>query len=202
MEFEAVQSGFAEKRRRKMNESGNYAEYTVSRKAEGKYLKVKLFWMAIYGVLIAAYLGVLLALKDYGVLVVIVTLPFVPLGVMVLRHLTWNRFVAVDQKYEIANAKITLYQVCGKKATQVFSELVSAFTLIAPVNEKYKDEYESADEVIDFRGSFKSPDSYFLRLDKDGKKTIIFIEATNKAVKVMKFYNSKGLVASETPLRY
>jgi len=184
-----------------MNESGNYAEYTVSRKAEGKYLRVKIFWLAIYAVLLAIYLGVLVALSNYGIMLVIVTLPFLPLIVMILRYFTWNRFVAVDQKYEIANAKISLYEVHGKKQVPVFSELVSTFTLIAPVRDEYKADYEGADTVIDFRGSFKSPDSYFLRLDKDGKKTVIFIEATNKAVKVMKFYNSKGLVPCDT-LRY
>ena len=39
-------------------------------------------------------------------------------------------------------------------------------------------------------------------VDEDGKKTIIYFEATNKAIKVMKFYNSKGLVMPKTPLRY
>ena len=184
-----------------MNESGNYAEYTVSRKAEGKYLKTKMFWMAIYAVILFAYLSLLVALSNYGVLVVIVTLPFAPLITMILRYFTWKRYVAVEHKYEVSNAKIKLYEVRGKKETPVFSELVSAFTIIAPVCDTYKADYEGADTVIEFRGSFKSPDSYFLRLDDNGKKTVIFIEATNKAVKVMKFYNSKGLVMSDT-LRY
>lgn len=184
-----------------MNDSGNYAEYTVKRKAEGKFLKAKLLWLAIYAVLIIAYICLLVKLSMYGVLVVIITLPFVPLIFMVLRHLTWNKYVACDNKYEIANAKLTLTEVHGKKGTVIFSEFVSAFDKIAPVREEYKEYYEGADTVIEFRGTSKSPDSYFLTLNKDGKKTVIFIEATNKAVKVMKFYNSKNLVPCDT-LRY
>lgn len=184
-----------------MNDSGNYAEYTVPRKAEGKFLKTKLLWLAIYAVIIIAYFALLLKLSMYGVLVVIITLPFVPLIFMVLRTLTWNKYVAVDHKYEIANAKITLTEMHGKKGKEVFSEYVSAFDKIAPVRDEFKADYEGADTVIEFRGSMKSPDSYFLTLNKDGKKTVIFIEATNKAMKVMKFYNSKGLVTCDT-LRY
>ena len=102
-----------------MNDSGNYAEYTVPRKAEGKFLKAKLLWLAIYAVIVIAYFVLLLKLSMYGVLVVIITLPFVPLIFMTLRHLTWNKYVAVDHKYEIANAKITLYEVHGKKEVEV-----------------------------------------------------------------------------------
>ncbi len=184
-----------------MTDSGNYAEYTVPRKAEGKFLKAKLLWLAIYAVLIAAYIALLIKLSTYGILVVIVTLPFVPLIFMTLRHLTWNKYVAIDHKYEIANAKITLTEVHGKREHVVFTELVSAFDKIAPVRDEFKADYEGADTVIEFRGTAKSPDSYFLSMTKDGKKTVIFIEATNKAMKVMKFYNSKALVPCDT-LRY
>jgi len=90
--------------------------------------------------------------------------------------------------------KITLTEVHGKREHVVFTELVSAFDKIAPVRDEFKADYEGADTVIEFRGTAKSPDSYFLSMTKDGKKTVIFIEATNKAMKVMKFYNSKALV--------
>ena len=90
----------------------------------------------------------------------------------------------------------------GKKDKVLYSRLVSDFTRIAPVADAWKDDMSGADTVLDFRGSPKSPDSYFLRLDEGGKKTILYFEATNKAVKVMKFYNSKGLVMPDTPLRY
>ncbi len=160
-----------------MNESGNYAERTVTTRAEGKFLVRRLQWIGIYALLILAYLGIMVKLSSlggsYGVWVAVVTVPFIPLAVMALRVYTWKRFVAIEYRYEIAGAKITFSQPQGKK-----------------------------DKVLDFRGSPKSPDSYFLRLDENGRKTIVYFEATNKAVKVMKFYNSKGLVMPQNPLRY
>ena len=101
-----------------------------------------------------------------------------------------------------SRAKITFSQPQGKKDKVLYSRLVSDFTRIAPVSDEYKEDMSGADTVLDFRGSPKSPDSYFLRLDENGRKTIVYFEATNKAVKVMKFYNSKGLVMPQNPLRY
>ena len=60
--------------------------------------------------------------------------------------------------------------------------------------------WANADEIIDERGNSKSADSYFARLEKDGKSTVVYFEAINKMLKVMKFYNSKGTVV--TTVRY
>ena len=48
----------------------------------------------------------------------------------------------------------------------------------------------------DFRGDMKSPDSYFAVSEKDGKKTVIFFEVTNKMLKSMKFYNRNTVVTT------
>ena len=65
-----------------MDGSINYAEYTVTQKAEGKFLKRKLFWLAVYGLIIFAYIGLMVKLSNYGVLVAILTVPFIPMTVM------------------------------------------------------------------------------------------------------------------------
>lgn len=178
--------------------NANYAEYTVSQKAEGKYLRNKILCLALYAVIVVALLSLMVALSNYGVLVAIIVLPFVPLSVMVLRYTTWNRFVQVDHRYEVASAKITFTEIHGKKETVAFEKLVSSFSLIAPVSDEYKDKYEGADVYMDFRGSAKSPNSYFLLLEEDGKKTVVYFEAITKAIKVMSFYNSKNTVTSKT----
>lgn len=177
--------------------NANYAEYTVTQKSEGKYLKRKLMWLGIYALLIFGYICLMVALSNYGVLVAILTVPFVPFVSMILYHQTWQRYVKVDHKYEIASAKITFTDIHGKHETVMFEKLVSAFSLIAPVTEEYKDKYTGADKYLDFRGTRKSPDSYFLLLEEDGKKTVIYFEAITKAVKIMSFYNSKNTVIAQ-----
>ncbi|MDY2846320.1 MAG: hypothetical protein SOT59_09245, partial [Eubacteriales bacterium] len=42
------------------------------------------------------------------------------------------------------------------------------------------------------RGSLKSPESYYARLEKDGKSMVVRFEAINKMIKSMKFYNSSA----------
>ena len=181
-----------------MEESNkNYVEYTVSRKAEGKYLKAKILWISIYALLVIAYVGVLALLSNYAVLLAICTLPFIPVIVIVLRGSTWYRFVKCDYKYEIANAKITFTEIHGRFKKEHLSEFVSAFSKIAPATEEYLSETEGADTVIDFRSSAKAEDVYFMVLNKDGKKTVIYFEAVKKALDVMKYYNSKNIVMSE-----
>lgn len=177
--------------------NANYAEYTVTQKPEGKYLKRRMLFFALCALLIVGYIALMVALSTYGVLVVILTFPFIPLLTIILRSMVWNRYIHVEHKYEVASAKITFTEIHGKKEDVVFEKLVSAFSLIAPVSDEYAEQYKNADVTLDFRSSEKSPDSYFLLLEEEGKKTVVFFEATTKAVKVMSFYNSKHTVLSD-----
>ena len=82
-----------------MNASGgNMAEYTVERKASGKYLKYKIACLALYVAIVLGYLCLTVALSTYGVWVAVVTLPFVHLFILVLRHYVWNRYVNVRKQ--------------------------------------------------------------------------------------------------------
>ena len=181
-----------------MQDTINYTEYTVTQKAEGKYLKNKILWLAVYAVIIFIYVGIMVALSNYGVLVAILTVPFIPLTIMVLRHFTWNRYVKIDRKYEIANAKLKITEIYGPKREEVvFENLISEFSIIAPMDEEHRESWEKADRVMDYRGSKKSPDSYFARLERDGKSMVIYFEAINKMVKTMKFYNSSATVVKD-----
>ena len=99
-----------------MDGSINYAEYTVTQKAEGKFLKRKILWLAVYGLIIFAYIGLMVKLSNYGVLVAILTVPFIPMTVMVVRYFTWNRFVKIEHRYEVVNAKLRITEVYRTEA--------------------------------------------------------------------------------------
>ena len=89
-----------------MNASGgNMAEYTVERKATGKYLKYKIACLALYAAIVLGYFSLTVALSTYGVWVAVLTIPFVPLFVLILRHFIWNRYVNVEYKYAVAQTK-------------------------------------------------------------------------------------------------
>ena len=175
-----------------MEDSVNYAEYTVTKKAEGTNLRKRILLIAAY--VIYAILAVVLMLQFrlamWGFL-------FFLLFIIIV-FFTW-KLAKEDRKYECLNAKLVISELnegIGAKPKVVSEELISAYSIIAPVTDEYKDKWSAADEVKDFRGDTKSPDSYFARLEKDGKSTVIFFEVTNKMLKVMKFYNSKGTVVT------
>ena len=187
-----------------MNSSnGNMAEYTVARKATGKYLKYKIACLALYAAIVLGYICLTVALSTYGVWVAILVIPFVPLFIMLLRHFVWNRYVNVEYKYEIISAYIYFYEVYGKqRENKVYERLISEYDLIAPVSEEFRDKYEGADIVRDFRGTENSPDAYFMMaMEKDGKKSVVFFEAAEKTLAALKYYNSKNLVATRQTSR-
>ena len=177
---------------------GNYAEFAVSQKIEGKYKRNMLLCLAFYAALIIGAFLLIFSLGDGGGTVAFVIIAACLFAIIpILRYTTWNRFVKFDHKYVIDSAKIKFSDNHGKKDIVMYEKLVSSFSLIAPVTEEYKDKYENADVTMDFRGSVKSPNSYFILDEEDGKKTVIFFEATQQAIKVMSFYNSKNTVKSD-----
>lgn len=179
-----------------MDESINYAEYTVEKKPEGKNLQKRILLIGLY--LLALAVVVLLITLTQGGMAVAGGVLFVLIVALV--WFTW-RLVKEERKYEVINAKFKIQELNGSgKGTVVFENLVSEFSIIAPMTDEYKDQWSKADKILDCRGSRKSPDSYFARLEKDGKTTVVYFEAINKMLKVMKFYNSKGTVV--TTMRY
>ena len=175
-----------------MEDSVNYAEYTVTKKAEGANLRKRILLIAGYliYIIIAAILMVRFHLAMWGFLFILLFIIMVFFG--------W-KLVKEDRKYECLNAKLVISELnegIGSKPKIVSEDLISAYSVIAPANEEYKAQWSEADEIRDFRGDTKSPDSYFARLEKDGKSTVILFEVTNKMLKVMKFYNSKGTVVT------
>jgi hypothetical protein len=174
-------------------ESVNYAEYTVTKKAEGTNLRKRIILISVY--VIYAVIAVILMLKFrlamWGFLFFLLF--------VILVFFSW-KLAKEDRKYECLNAKLVISELnegIGSKPKIVSEDLISAYSVIAPANEEYRGQWSNADEIKDFRGDTKSPDSYFARLEKDGKSTVVLFEATNKMLKVMKFYNSKGTVVTE-----
>ena len=178
-----------------MEDSVNYAEYTVTKKAEGSNLRKRILLIAVYLVYIAVVVLITILTQGGGAMLGFL---FFLLFVIIV-FFSW-KLVKEDRKYECLNAKLVISELnegIGSKPKVVSEDLISAYSLIAPANDEYAEQWTKADEIKDFRGDTKSPDSYFARLEKDGKSTVILFETTNKMLKIMKFYNSKGTVVTE-----
>lgn len=179
-----------------MEDSVNYSEYTVEQKAEGKNLRKRVLFITGYLVFGLGLSGFFL----FGPVKIWPIGSILPILTVILIGMTW-RYAQLEHRYEVANAKFRVSEIYGRKRMEtVFENLVSEFSIIAPMTDEYKDQWANADKILDYRGSKNSPDSYFARLEKDGKTTVVYFEAINKMLKVMKFYNSKGTVV--TTMRY
>ena len=176
-----------------MEESVNYAEYTVEKKPEGKLKMIRIGLISLYLFVGIGLFAFFLAIKFWPAGTV---MPFLT---WILYGLTW-KFAQLEHKYEVKSAKLVISNIYGRKKQVVqFENLASELKVIAPMSEGNRKQFEKADKIMDFRGNTASPDAYYAILEKDGKSTAVYFEATNKMLKVLKFYNRNTEV---TPVRY
>lgn len=162
-------------------------EYGADRKREGK---LKLLSVALIFLYVAFVGGTFGLLYSIGLIPVFAAVPVI-LWIIVL--LTW-RYVQVDNIYRLSEGGFTLVRKYGNRGGKVICEFrIKEASLIAP-------EYECIDalksipksRVYDALPSRSAADSYVaLFTDKDGELSAIKFQATEQAVKVLKYYNEK-----------
>ena len=168
----------------------NYAEYSVPKKPEGKNLIRRLLMICLYLAVLSAIIILVAATNGggavYGGVLFVLFIALV--------WFTW-KLVQEERKYEVVNAKLKICEVNARGKEKVVEErLVSEYALIAPMTEEYREKWANADVILEERGNTASKDSYFARREKDGETVVVRFEATNKMLKVMKFYNSRATV--------
>lgn len=182
------------------NEMVNFEEFVVEKKVEGMYRFKRVLMILAHVILPVAFIIALFPL-NLGVIGLFV---FVPLYyAWALRKfvipLTW-RYVNIQYEYVIRSGDLvvnTLYVSDIKKRAQMFKQQISQMDVIAPYNGEYKAAADASD--IDKRyiacAFLEHPDNYYcIWKDKDGKKCVCIFQATNNAVKIMKFHNRNTVV--------
>ena len=117
-----------------MEDSVNYAEYTVEQKSEGAHKRKRTLLILLYIIFcgggMALFVGVL-KLWPVGAII--------PLLTYILHGFTW-RYAQLEHKYEVANAKFRVSEIYGrKKQVTVFECFVSEFSVIASPPEKLRE---------------------------------------------------------------
>jgi hypothetical protein len=177
------------------NEFTSFVNYGVRKKPEGRYKFKRIMMICGYILFAFLYIFVCLVLTKAAMLIAIL-----PVLTWILTYFTWL-WVNIEYEYTIVGGNFKLAEVYGMR---FFRELctvkVSSMTLIAPYSGKYKDDVDSAAIINRCYGvsSMSSPDVYFgLYTDKKGYECAVFFEATEKTLKVIKYYNS-DVVLSKT----
>ena len=160
-------------------------EYGVDKKREGKLKLLSVMLIVLY----AAFVG-----GTFGLLYYIRLIPVfaaVPVVLWILVLLTW-RFVQIDDKYRLSEGKFFLTRKYGNRGGKLLCEFrIREALAIAPEHEctSALDGIPKS-RIIDARPSLSSPDIYVAVFrDKDGERSAVRFQATEQAVKVLKYYN-------------
>ena len=181
---------------RKAAETGDetqntFVSYAVTKKREGKYKLARILMVAGYILVDIVYLFLILVLTKIPMLGA-----FVPLLTWAMVYFTWP-FVSVEYEYTIDGGVITMREVFGNRYCRTLaSERISSMSRIAPYTGDYRKEADSTDgKRIYGVSSMGSPDVYFAVCGD----TILFFEAAEKTLKVIRYYNPEVVM---TKTRY
>ena len=166
-----------------MNEFDTY-EYVVKQKNTGKIRLMKGLFVCGYALFVAVMMAVAVVSR-LGAPIVALT----PFGLALIIFLT-GRYTSVEFEYSITSGEMTVSKIFGGRTRR---ELIS-FRLrdcrrIAPASEDAS--AFRADETVSALSRPDAPDAYFAALeDADGKKSVVYFEATQKALRICHFYNA------------
>lgn len=171
-----------------MNENSAF-DYTVAKKVEGKYLLHRILMIVGYVLLGSAYFFGLFLAHFYPLMA------FVVLIVWITVFFTW-RYVSIEYRYETESGMIRFYTVYGgKKKKLVLEKRIKEFIEISKCSEENLSrisavEYNNVYRLV--RSESFGPDDYFATFEHNGKNCIVYFEANEQALKILKFYNSSA----------
>ena len=173
-----------------MNENHGF-EYTVTKKAEGKYLFAKVLMILGYIVFGVVYFFGLALAHLYPLMAFIVLLEWI------LIFFTW-RYVSVEYRYETVSGGIKFYKVFGgKKKKLLLEKRIKDFSCIKPYDEDAKANIATEKFVTRHacvRSENDASDCFYAIYDTEGGKGIVIFEATQSALKILRFYNSNTVL--------
>ncbi len=164
-------------------------EYTVTKKAEGKYLMLRLFMVLLYAVCVGAFFLVCYITR------LIPVFALCPLLLWVLVFFTW-RYVSIEYKYTVEAGMLRLYTVYGGKLVKETASLhIKEASGFVPIRESREQlDAFGAKITYDLLSSESAPkDPYALLITKNGIKTAALIEAPEPSKKAILYYASESV---------
>ncbi len=175
--------------------ASTFVNYGVKKKPEGKYKLSRILMIIGYVVFALAYF---LLFTTMNILPIIALLPVLT---WILIFFTW-RFVEVEYEYYILDGEFKLIEVYGAKSMRELCRVrISAMDVIAPYRGENKPKADAFDEKDRICGvsSMDNPDIYYAVFkDESGASRAVFFEATEKTLKVIKYYKSDVEIVKTT----
>lgn len=178
-----------------MDEFQTY-EFVVAKKKTGHYaIKRALLFLAY-----VLYVAVLL-LTGMLFELIVPLLALIPISLWIIVFFTW-RYVSVEYEYSMVSGEITFSEIYGgrsRKTKMVFR--LKDCAMIAPADQKEwreRAELYGAARVYSALSAEGAADAYFAAFENEDKeKCIVYFEATEKALKICRFYNPSATVVTK-----
>ncbi len=178
-----------------------FCEHIVKQKCEGKFLVFRILLIILYASLGILPSSAIILLAPTGLIV-----PFllvIATVVFVIFKLTW-RLTCLEYEYQIFDDSIIFSKIYGRSRRKSLIEMpIRAFSVLG----KYTAESEKylshllVDKNHLLISSFSADNIYFGVFDSDGKKCIVFFEATEAAETRLKRQGSSAMRAYEREIR-
>ena len=173
-----------------MNEFETY-EYVIKQKNNGKMRLKKGLFVCGY-VLFVIIIMLTAVVTRLGAPIVALT----PFGLALIIFLSW-RYTSVEFEYSITSGEMTVSKVFGGRTRrELITFCLRDCAKIAPATEG-KSAFR-ADETVTALSSPDAPDAYFAAIeDEDGRKILVYFEATQKALRICHFYNAAATILTK-----
>lgn len=168
----------------------NSFEHTVEEKAEGSRMMTKLL----------GRLGLLAIVFGYVIVTFIIKMPMLAIIAMVMLPVIlafWKRFNC-ELKYSIESATMSFFRIYhgSKKPKKMLEVMVKDFHEVAPrtAESDAKIKADGYTKVYMFAPHSTSTDQYYATFEQNGQKCVVYFQAVEKSLKLLKYYNSKTIV--------
>ncbi len=178
-----------------MNEFNTY-EYSVEHSKKDPKLRLKKALLIVFYVAYCFTLIFVVAFAKAGVLAAPL-MALIPVTCWIIAFFTW-RYVKPEYEYSMTSGILTFSIIYGSKTRKKrFDTKIAAADTIAPYTEHAKRDIEKYSPQVSYLGasSLDSPDAYYMLFETtDGKRCVYYFEATEKSLKILRFYNPKAVV--------
>lgn len=168
-------------------------EYSVMQKIEGKWRLARVLLIVLYAVFAIAYFAFCVAIKFFPIA------GFTPLFTWMLVFFTW-RYVSVTYRYEIVSGDFIFTKLLNDRyKKKMFTLKIKDLERIAPYHDRIEQsrvEAYDAEKTLWAASTMESPDLYVAYFtDCEGRRTVLYFEATRKALRLLSFYNKNTVMS-------
>ena len=174
-----------------MDPSSTY-EYVASPRKQPIYRLKRALMILAY----IAYVVVLLVVGMTTKLLVPM-LALVPLSLWIIIFFTW-RYVSVEYEYSLTGGVMTLSHIYGGRSRRRVAEIrIKSMSAVAPFEGEYitKAEQYAPEHTLDFTSDLQKPEVYYALYEtEDARRGILYFEATEQTLKILRYYNSAVVI--------